>query len=112
MAQRRSLVATENGVRPSQLDNDLDHNTALEDTTFNPAQPREWHTPMAAVTGKLWRQILGLNPFKGSYFGLFATLRRPLDQALAYSGVLFAIAAGVPLPVIVSLHTGQYVLCH
>ncbi|KAK5169886.1 uncharacterized protein LTR77_005864 [Saxophila tyrrhenica] len=49
---------------------------------------------------KLWKQILGLNPFKGSYFGLFRTLDSTRDQAIAYCGVLFAIAAGVPLPII------------
>jgi hypothetical protein len=76
--------------------------TGLEDTTLNPGAPRPWHTPMSTISMRLWRQLLGLNPFKGSYFGLYATLEGVGDRTIASCGVLFAIAAGVPLPIIVS----------
>jgi len=87
-------------VRHSSLGEE--RTTGLEDTTFNPGPPRPWHAPMTAMSLKLWRQLLGLNPFKTSYVGLFRTLDNPLDQAIAYCGAVCAIAAGVPLPIIVS----------
>lgn len=55
---------------------------------------------MTGLSAKLWRQILGLNPFKGSYFGLYGSVEDPKSRSLAALGILCAIAAGVPLPVI------------
>jgi len=55
---------------------------------------------MIGLSMKLWRQLLGLNPFKGSYFGLYASIENRRDKVLAACGVIFAIAAGVPLPLI------------
>lgn len=80
---------------------DHEQSTGLEDTTLNPGIPRPWHAPMTAVSFRLWRQILGLNPFKGSYFGLYKSLQSPGDRSTVIFGVLLAIAAGVPLPIIV-----------
>lgn len=72
----------------------------FEETTLDPAHPREWHAPVAALSGKVYRQLLGLNPFKTSYLSLYSSLDSAQDKAVACGGVLFAIAAGVPLPII------------
>jgi ABC-type multidrug transport system fused ATPase/permease subunit len=47
-----------------------------------------------------FRRLAGLNPFKTTYFSLYDSLDSIFDRAVAWSGVLFAIAAGVPLPLI------------
>ena len=64
------------------------------------AQPRPWHQDLATVHRSFIRQILGLNPFRTSYFALY----RPLDDAqsrgILIAGIVLAIAAGVPLPLI------------
>lgn len=55
---------------------------------------------MTGFSTKLWRQLLGLNPFKGSYFGLYGSIEDTRDRALAALGAICAIAAGIPLPII------------
>lgn len=77
-----------------------DQYTGMADTTMDPARPRIQSTPLAAVSLKVWRQLLGLNPFKGSYFGLYATLNKPADRLVAILGAIFAVVAGIPLPII------------
>ena len=72
----------------------------FEEPTLDPAHPREWHVPLLAVSGRLYRQLLGLNPFKSSYISIFYALETRLEKAVACSGVVFAIAAGVPLPIL------------
>lgn len=74
--------------------------TEMVDTTMDPTRPRTYRTPITTAPLKIWRQILGLNPFKGSYFALFATLKHPGSRVAVALGVLFAVAAGVPLPII------------
>ncbi|KAF1921202.1 P-loop containing nucleoside triphosphate hydrolase protein [Ampelomyces quisqualis] len=53
-----------------------------------------------AIRQAFIKQILGLNPFKTSYFALY----RPLDdfgsRTVLVLGVLLAMAAGIPLPLI------------
>ncbi|KAK5125698.1 hypothetical protein LTR85_011972 [Meristemomyces frigidus] len=51
------------------------------------------------MSGKLCRQLLGLNPFKQSYISLYSCLDAK-DKTIACGAVLFAIAAGLPLPII------------
>lgn len=87
--------------RSAETEQANEQSTGLEDTTLNPGVPRTWHVPMSTVSVKLWKQFLGLNPFKGSYFGLYTALQGPRDKATVYLGALFAVAAGVPLPIIV-----------
>jgi ATP-binding cassette subfamily B (MDR/TAP) protein 1 len=62
-------------------------------------QPEAWQD-LTAIRHKFFRQILGLNPFRTSYFALY----RPLDdfgsRAFLALGVFLAIAAGLPLPLI------------
>lgn len=55
---------------------------------------------IVAIRQAFIKQILGLNPFKTSYFALY----RPLDdfrsRTILVLGVLLAMAAGIPLPLI------------
>lgn len=55
---------------------------------------------IVAIRQAFLKQILGLNPFKTSYFALY----RPLDdwrsRTILAMGVLLAMAAGIPLPLI------------
>lgn len=74
--------------------------TGFEEPTLDPTHPRAWHSPMTGLSDKLWRQLLGLNPFKGSYFGLYGSIEDTRDKLLAVLGAGCAIAAGVPLPII------------
>jgi ABC-type multidrug transport system fused ATPase/permease subunit len=67
---------------------------------MDPAKPRAYVTPVRTVSLRIWRQFLGLNPFKGLYFGLFTTLHRTSDKFVAGAGAVFAVAAGIPLPII------------
>ncbi|KAI8936772.1 hypothetical protein NX059_006019 [Plenodomus lindquistii] len=46
------------------------------------------------------RQILGLNPFKTSYFALYKCLDDAGSKTILALGIILAIAAGVPLPLI------------
>src|SRR6266536_5964147 len=46
------------------------------------------------------RQILGLNPFRTSYFSLYRPLKDFRSRSIITLGTLCAISAGVPLPII------------
>ncbi|KZM27171.1 uncharacterized protein EKO05_0004675 [Ascochyta rabiei] len=62
-------------------------------------QPEAW-TDITAIRHRFIRQILGLNPFKTSYFALY----RPLDdfgsRVILALAVVTAILAGLPIPFI------------
>jgi hypothetical protein len=62
-------------------------------------QPEAW-VDITAIRHKFIRQILGLNPFKTSYFALY----RPLDdfgsRTILVLGIILAILAGLPIPFI------------
>lgn len=62
-------------------------------------QPEAW-VDITAIRHKFIRQILGLNPFKTSYFALY----RPLDdfgsRTVLVLGIVLAILAGLPIPFI------------
>lgn len=77
-----------------------DYDRDMEITTLNNAQPRSWHVDFVTISRKLFLQLLGRNPFKTSYFDLFRPIRSTKDRATLAAGVILAIAAGVPLPVI------------
>lgn len=55
---------------------------------------------ISALPKSFLKQILGLNPFKTSYFSLFRPLQDPSSKILLACGVIFAAAAGVPLPIV------------
>jgi ATP-binding cassette subfamily B (MDR/TAP) protein 1 len=52
------------------------------------------------VRERFIRQILGLNPFRTSYFALYRPLNTFESRAILLFGVLLAVAAGLPLPLI------------
>ncbi|KAI7342934.1 multidrug resistance-like protein [Hortaea werneckii] len=86
---RPSSVVSTNAAEPFQ-----------PEPTLDPAHPREWHAPITTLSRKVYAQILGLNPFKTSYVGLYRLLDSWWDRSIAGVGVCCAIAAGVPLPII------------
>ncbi|KAI7556123.1 multidrug resistance-like protein, partial [Hortaea werneckii] len=47
------------------------------------AHPREWHAPITTLSRKVYAQILGLNPFKTSYVGLYRLLDSWWDRSIA-----------------------------
>ncbi|KAH8732142.1 leptomycin B resistance protein pmd1 [Phaeosphaeriaceae sp. PMI808] len=57
-------------------------------------------TNIVAIRQAFIRQILGLNPFKTSYFALYQPLDDVESRSILVLGVLLAIAAGIPLPII------------
>lgn len=67
---------------------------------MNSAQPRSWHTNFVFVSRKLIKQILGKNPFKSSYLDLYKLVNDTQSRAILWAGILLAIAAGTPLPII------------
>ncbi|KAF2027404.1 leptomycin B resistance protein pmd1 [Setomelanomma holmii] len=60
----------------------------------------QYASDMIAIRQAFIRQILGLNPFRTSYFALY----RPLDdlesRTILVLGIVLAMAAGIPLPII------------
>lgn len=80
------------------IDRDID----IELQTLNNAGPaaRPWHAEVVTVSRKCIKQILGKNPFQTSYLTLFRPLKTFNERATLCSGIVFAIAAGVPLPII------------
>lgn len=67
---------------------------------WNLSQPRYWIHDLSRRPPKWIRQLLGLNPFKTSYWSLFRPLQDFRSKAILTLGILCAIAAGVPLPII------------
>lgn len=63
-------------------------------------QPVPWQGHVTLLHRNLIRQILGLNPFKTSYFALYRPLKDFQSKAILVAGIILAMAAGVPLPLI------------
>lgn len=57
-------------------------------------------TNLVAIRQAFIRQILGLNPFKTSYFALYRVLDDAGSRVILVLGILLAIAAGTPIPII------------
>ncbi|GAB7361957.1 hypothetical protein MBLNU230_g1994t1 [Neophaeotheca triangularis] len=96
---RGSLSSQTEGQRQSyaEVGPGIDDTNALGSS----AHPRSWHAPAAQTLSKqLYRQILGFNPFKTSFLGLYRPLDTLVDRLIAVLGVVLAAAAGVPLPII------------
>ncbi|KAJ4305126.1 hypothetical protein N0V90_000656 [Kalmusia sp. IMI 367209] len=55
---------------------------------------------IGVIRQKFIRQILGLNPFRTSYFSLYRPLTDFQSRAILITGFLLSVAAGVPLPLI------------
>lgn len=62
-------------------------------------QPQTW-TDTRYIRQAFIRQILGLNPFKTSYFALYRPLDDTSSKLILSLGILLAIAAGTPIPLI------------
>lgn len=60
----------------------------------------QYASDMIAIRQAFIRQILGLNPFKTSYFALYRTLDDLKSRTVLVLGILLAMAAGIPLPII------------
>jgi ATP-binding cassette subfamily B (MDR/TAP) protein 1 len=74
-----------------QWDRPVDHTSASLHQTARKIPPSH---------PKFLRQILGLNPFKTSYFALFRSLDDLQSRCILFLGIILAVAAGVPLPLI------------
>lgn len=94
---RRSSSPDRALSRPST---NLEAERNIETTTLNTAQPRPWHTEFVFISRKWIHQLLGHNPFKSSYLDLFKLVNDLESKAILWAGVLLAIAAGTPLPII------------
>jgi len=62
-------------------------------------QPQAFEAPIV-FRQRFIRQILGLNPFKTSYFTLYRQLDDFSSKVILVLGVILAILAGLPLPLI------------
>ena len=96
-ASRPSLAASLDEHRPSHAETEL--RQSLADTTLDPGHPREWQPSTATLSGKVYKQLLGLNPFKSSFLSLYRNLENSKEIATAVVGALLAVSAGVPLPI-------------
>ena len=71
----------------------------MEIASLGTAPPRVGRD-VSTVPRTFFRQILGLNPFKTSYFALYKPLDDLESRLILLAAVLLAIAAGIPLPLI------------
>ncbi|KAF2843130.1 P-loop containing nucleoside triphosphate hydrolase protein [Patellaria atrata CBS 101060] len=72
----------------------------IDIASLSTTQPRTWRNEVAAVPKSFIRQILGLNPFKTSYFTLYRPVKSVKLRLILFCGILFSVAAGIPLPLI------------
>lgn len=98
-------------LHPSQLQAEADVERTTSVFTSEPlpepqvpaldaARVSTWRTPVTALSKKVFGQLLGTNPFKNSYLDLYDPLESKTHKAIAIGSAIFAIAAGVPLPII------------
>lgn len=98
--RRHARSSSDHHGRPRLSMASMDAERNIETTTLNNAQPRSWHVEFTVVSKKWIRQLLGKNPFQSSYLDLFRLSKDIESKAILFAGVLLAITAGVPLPVI------------
>ncbi|KAF2457980.1 leptomycin B resistance protein pmd1 [Lineolata rhizophorae] len=72
----------------------------LDSISLSAPRPRAWISDISDAPKQLLRQILGINPFRTSYFNLYRPMKSTQSRLLLLAGIIFAIAAGVPLPII------------
>ncbi|KAF2859918.1 P-loop containing nucleoside triphosphate hydrolase protein [Piedraia hortae CBS 480.64] len=86
----------------SEPQSDLTHlgQDVFQSTKLDQAPTSKLPTPTTVVTSRICRQVFGTNPFKSSFLGLFRVLDSRWDQVMGGLGVICAIAAGIPLPII------------
>ncbi|KAJ9649488.1 hypothetical protein H2199_000263 [Coniosporium tulheliwenetii] len=91
-------VGDPDGDRHSKAGSQWRRDTEL--VSLSTAQNRVWHNHLSNVPRKALRQVLGLNPFKTSYITLYRPLKDFQSRMILLAGVILAVAAGVPLPII------------
>ncbi|KAI9798066.1 MAG: hypothetical protein M1833_004963 [Piccolia ochrophora] len=72
----------------------------LDIASLSTHRPAGWQTDVSSIPRHFIRQILGLNPFRTSYFALFRPLKDVRSRLLLAAGIVLAFAAGIPLPII------------
>ncbi|RMZ71731.1 ABC transporter [Pyrenophora seminiperda CCB06] len=88
----------------SEIENErsVHHSTQWErrvEPSLATVQPQAFEAPVV-FRQRFIHQILGLNPFKTSYFTLYRQLDDPSSKVILALGVILAILAGLPLPLI------------
>lgn len=96
-SSRLSLSGNIDEHQHTHAENEIRQN--IEDTTLDPAHPREVKPSVAAISSQVYRQLLGLNPFKTGFLSLYRNLETNGENWMAAIGALLAAAAGVPLPI-------------
>lgn len=97
---RSSQTHGQSGLPAGSVELERGIETDIELQTLNHTQPRPWHGDVVTVSRKAFLQLLGRNPFKTSYLTLFRPLQGFKERVTLFCGIIFAIAAGVPLPII------------
>ncbi|KAI9699955.1 MAG: hypothetical protein M1836_002489 [Candelina mexicana] len=72
----------------------------LDIASLTTHRPQGLQADLSRFPRSFFRQIFGLNPFKTSYFALYRPLTDIRSRLVLASGILLAIAAGTPLPII------------
>ncbi|KAI9716671.1 MAG: hypothetical protein M1812_005209 [Candelaria pacifica] len=72
----------------------------LDIASLTTNRPHGLQGDLSRFPRSLFRQIFGLNPFKTSYFALYGPLKDFKSRLVLAGGIVLAIAAGVPLPII------------
>ncbi|KAL5420086.1 hypothetical protein PMIN04_006689 [Paraphaeosphaeria minitans] len=98
-SESQLLLASENGdssssSRSSQWEGHVD--IASLHTVQGHPEPRG----IGLIRQKFIKQILGLNPFRTSYFSLYKPLTDFQSRAILCFGCFFSIACGIPIPLI------------
>ncbi|OQO07882.1 hypothetical protein B0A48_06674 [Cryoendolithus antarcticus] len=86
----------------SQLSSATEHgiDNGFSAPTLDPGQPRDLKTVVGRLSSRVYKQLLGLDPFKASFPSLHrSNLSDRKTKSMATLGLIAAIAAGIPLPI-------------
>ncbi len=72
----------------------------LDIASLTTNRPHGLQGDLSRFPRSFFRQIFGLNPFKTSYFALYRPLTDTKSRLVLAGGIILAIAAGIPLPII------------
>ncbi|OQO10562.1 hypothetical protein B0A48_03860 [Cryoendolithus antarcticus] len=68
--------------------------------SLDPGHPRDLKPVVGHLSSRVYKQLLGLNPFKASFPSLYrSNLSDRKSKIMAILGLIAAIAAGIPLPI-------------
>lgn len=99
-SHRNPLSLPLDGAENAHLHRTAHFDRQMDIASLGTAPPRVSGQNFSTVRRAFIRQILGLNPFKTSYFALYKPLDDWESRIILLGGVLLAIAAGIPLPLI------------